>query len=347
MKKKSVLTKWLVTGMALVLSVSLMGCGSSMDSMTTQMATDAYEYASNSKGFYGSVTEEAYAESAVAEMQYSKASANSSSNTAVENTNRKLIKRVNLSVETETFDDFLIEIDRKINEAGGYKEQYTVNGNGNDRYADITVRIPKAQLDAFLTVVEGVSNITYRHETVEDVTLEYVDMESRKKMLLTEQERLLEFMEKAEDITDVITLESRLTEVQYQLESMESQLRTFDNQVEYSTVYLEVNEVVRYTPQEPKGVWERISTGFSEDLYEVGEDIKDGFVDFVTHIPSMLVSLVGFAFYIAIAVVIVKVILKVVAKLGKKTSTPTQKQEPQSPVMPANTVQSDNHDMKQ
>ena len=99
-------------------------------------------------------------------------------------------------------------------------------------------------------MVEGVSNITYRQENVEDVTLDYVDVESRKKMLETEQQRLLELLETAESLDDILTIESRLTEVQYELDSKESQLRTYDNQIDYSTVYLDINEVVRYTPQE-------------------------------------------------------------------------------------------------
>lgn len=335
MKKKSVLTKWLVTGLAVATAVSLIGCGSnSMDSATADCVEVKYSNsttASEAKGFYGAVTEEAMEMDA--EMGTSSAS--------MENSGRKLIKEVTLDVETETFDDFLVEIERKINETGGYKEQYTVNGNGNNRYADITIRIPKAKLDEFLKVVEGVSNVTYRHETVEDVTLQYVDLESHKKMLYAEQERLLEFMSKAEKIEDVITLENRLTDVQYQIESMESQLRTFNNQIEYSTVYLDVNEVVRITPQEPKGMWERITTGFSEDLYEVGEDIKDGFVGFVIHIPSMLVSLIGFAFYVLVAFIIVKVLIKVIAKLTNKSTAIDKKHQTPEQASINHTVQSD------
>ncbi len=338
MKKKSVLTKWLVTGMALVTAVSLMGCGSSsMDCATTESADIMYTTSNDAKGFYSEVAEEGYIKTD---------SVTSTSTSSLENSGRKLIKEVTMTVETETFDEFLVEMERKINETGGYKEQYTVNGNGNNRYAELTIRIPRAQLDAFLKVIEGVSNITYRHETVEDVTLQYVDLESHKKMLYTEQERLLEFMSKATEIEDVITLESRLTEVQYQIERMESQLRTFNNQIEYSTVYLDVHEVVRITPQEPKGMWERITTGFSEDLYEVGEDIKDGFVDFVIHIPSMLVSLIGFAFYILIAVLIVKVILKVITKTTKKGTATDKKQEVSLSSTMNNAVQSDENEKK-
>ena len=69
------------------------------------------------------------------------------------------------------------------------------------------------------------------------MTLQYVDLESHKKALTTEQDRLIELMEQAETVEDIITIEGRLSEVRYQLESMESQLRTYDNKIDYSTVY--------------------------------------------------------------------------------------------------------------
>ncbi len=93
-----------------------------------------------------------------------------------------------------------------------------------------------------------------------------MDLESHKKALVTEQDRLLELMEQAETVEDIITIEGRLSEVRYQIESMESQLRTYDNKVDYSTVYLYINEVRRYSPSEEAGVGERIKSGFLKSL---------------------------------------------------------------------------------
>ena len=107
----------------------------------------------------------------------------------------------------------------------------------------MTVRIPAQQLDAFLSSVSEVSNVISRNDSVSDVTLQYVDMESHKKALTAEQDRLLELLEQAESVEDIITIESRLSDVRYQIESMESQLRTLQNQVSYSTVYLDIQEV--------------------------------------------------------------------------------------------------------
>ncbi len=91
-------------------------------------------------------------------------------------------------------------------------------------------------------------------------------MESRKKSLEIEQEKLWEFLEKAESIDTVITLQQRLSEIRYQLESMESQLKLYDNQVDYSTVSLNIREVTIFTPTAPETVGTRISNGFTSNL---------------------------------------------------------------------------------
>lgn len=74
------------------------------------------------------------------------------------------------------------------------------------------------------------------------------------------------YLEQAESIEEMMTIESRLSDIRYQLESMESQLRTYDSQIEYSTVSLYISEVVELTPVETKEqtTWERISEDFTK-----------------------------------------------------------------------------------
>ena len=79
------------------------------------------------------------------------------------------------------------------------------------------------------------------------VILEYVDFESRKTSLLAEEQRLIELLEKAENLTDVIQLEDKLSEIRYEIDRIESSLRTFDSLVSYSTITLNVQEVKDYT----------------------------------------------------------------------------------------------------
>ena len=120
------------------------------------------------------------------------------------------------------------------------------------------------------------------------MTLQYVDTESKKKALLTEEESLLKILESAESVEDIITVQDRLSQVRYQIENIESQLRTFDNQVNYSTVNLNLAEVVKYTPVEEKGAFARMGEGFVESFKSVATAIKEFIIWFVIHIPQLL-----------------------------------------------------------
>ena len=156
--------------------------------------------------------------------------------------------------------------------------------------------------------VKGVSNVVSYNESTENVTLQYVSTESRVKALEVEQERLLELLAKAETMEDILTIESRLTDVRYELESVTSQLRVLSNQVDYATIHLYISQVKIYTETEEKTVWQRISSGCKENLRDMGEDLTDGFVWVITYSPQLIL----WAAIISTAAVILK------KKLAKK-----------------------------
>lgn len=223
-------------------------------------------------------------------------------------TSRKLIRNVNLSVETTSFDTLIAALTGSVTGFGGYVEQSDISGNSvsssynGSRYANLTVRVPSDKLDTFITQVEEQGNITNKSETTQDVTLQYSDIESRKKSLTIEQERIWALLEKADTLEAVIALEARLSEIRYQLESFESQLRTYDNQVDYSTIYISISEVNVFTPTVPDSVAARIQKGFSRNL----DNVANGLVDFFVWLVSSLPVLVLLAVIIAIAFLIIR-----------------------------------------
>ena len=226
---------------------------------------------------------------------------------------RKLIRNVSMNLETREFDALTKSISDAVTFFGGYMEQDDVSGNSlywsgerSSRYSNITARIPENKLDAFLTEVSRQGNVTYKNESVQDVTLQYTDITSRKKTLQMEQERLWELLEKAESVDAVIALEARLSEVRYQLESIESQLRTLDNQIVYSTVYLSIQEVQVLTSTDPDTIPVRIQKGLSRSF----NTLKISSVDFLVWFISSLPILAVFAVLVFIAVIILKKPLK-------------------------------------
>ena len=189
---------------------------------------------------------------------------------------QKLIRTLYLDAETEDMDPLLQSINQQITELGGYIEAQEISNNGlydrsNYRFASLTIRIPAEKLDQFVSHVSGISNITSNRETTEDVTLQYVAVESRIKALQTEETRLLELLAKAETMNDLLQIESRLTDVRYELEQVTSQLRVMDNKVSYGTIHLTLTQVEEYTQPEPETFWERVGNGFVESVQGLGD----------------------------------------------------------------------------
>ncbi len=203
---------------------------------------------------------------------------------------KKLIRNAQMELETRDYDTLLAYITRQTQEFGGYVETLSVSGQAQEgnRYAEMTLRVPQDKLDGLLDGVSGQSNVVYRRESVQDVTLQYVDLDTHKRSLLTERDRLLELLEKAETVSDLIEIESRLSEVRYQIESLEEKLRMIDDQVDYSTVSMTIREVKLYTPAEEKGLWKRMTEGFSGNVTRLIWDIEDLFVALFAALPYLL-----------------------------------------------------------
>lgn len=204
--------------------------------------------------------------------------------------NRKLIMTVDMDAETYEFDTLVAKIENKVSKLGGYMEYTSVHTNYNDlKYGDFKIRVPYQRMDEFVSEVAQISNITSKNTKQDDVTLTYVDMESHKVALEAEETSLLALLEKAASIEDIITIQSRLTDVRYQIESMESQLRTMDNLVNYGTINLYIEEVESYTVVNEPSMAERISEGFKSSLASVGNGFKNVFLFLVINSPFLVV----------------------------------------------------------
>lgn len=245
---------------------------------------------------------------------------------------RKLITTVNISVQTKEFDVLQKSIETSVEELGGYIESSEIYYNSysyyrssdpsnytpHDRSASYVLRIPEKRLDEFLTKLHDGSNVTEESKSVTDITLDYVDTAAHKKALQTEARSLEKMLEKAKELDDIVKIQSRLTEVHYQINSIESQLRTYDNKVDYSTVRLDVSEVTIYQQAPDATAWEKISTGFRNSLHSVGTGFTDFGIWFIIHIPQLIVA----AVIILLAVLVIRKALK-----NRRTKVKSRKTE--------------------
>jgi len=239
--------------------------------------------------------------------------------------NRKWIVTVNLSAETEDLDAMTAALEQTVAALEGYVEDQRVyNGSSYSsrryRSASFTVRIPAEDVERFAEDVAGIANVVSRETSREDVTLNYVATESRVKALQTEEARLLELMAQAENMSDLLEIEGRLTDVRYELERVASQLKLYDNQIDYATIYLSVEEVQEYTPVEEPTLWERIRNGFTGSLKGLGESILD-----------LTVFLIAASPYLVVYGAIIGAIAVLIRKLSKNRKAKKQAKKPEQP----------------
>lgn len=239
--------------------------------------------------------------------------------------NRKFIITMNVSAETEDLDTAMEELTAALSDCGGYVEDQSVyNGSAYSgrryRSADLTARIPADKLEAFTQQVGQLSNVVSSSRNTEDVTLQYVDTESRIAVLKAEQTRLMELLSQAENMSDLLEIEARLTDIRADLESYTSRLRVLENQIDYATMYLSLTEVKEYTPVEEKTRLQQIGEGFVRSLRDLGA----GILDFAT---AVLIDLP----YIALTALVVLAVWKLGKRLQKKrkakVAPPKEKQE--------------------
>lgn len=265
----------------------------------------------------------------------------SESDQASQTGKRKLIRNVNMDVETLSFDETLFNLESKTKALDGYIEKMeTYNGSKYSnkevtRNSVLIVRIPQENMDSFLNEVNVQSNVVRRSESMKDVTLDYVDLESRKKSLMVEQDRVFALLEKSEEMSEIIYLENRLTELRYEIESMEAQLRSYDNKVDYGTVYLNISEVKELTLPEPEPsekeekkeaeaeeaeptTWEKMKAEFTENAKELGEKVADFGIAFFAALPVIIVVASFLVVFLLVFLIVKHNIKKKKIKKAKK-----------------------------
>jgi len=301
--------------LSLAAAMLLTSCGSSDYAVFDSAKENGYAQSAPGYGGWGA-SEEAYMEEPYFDGNYdSPAAPTDEALTSGENdlSERKIIMTATLQFETTAYDDFIAEMNACVSRYGGYAESTETHGGGvysgaYNRSADLTLRVPADRYDDFMSAVSGMGALTYRSESREDVTMSYVDIESHVRALETEYDALLDILSKAESLDDVILLQSRISELNYQMDSYKSQLRKYDDLISYCTVHVYVSEVWRESTPNAKTITfgERIVLGLKDNLADIGEGFENFAVWFVTSLPYLLI----WAVVIAAAVLIIRALIK-------------------------------------
>lgn len=208
----------------------------------------------------------------------------------------KIIKTAELHCETKGFEDANGKLEALVSSLGGYVQESSVTGKGigatekQSRQAKYIFRIPAERLDAFLQSTGEILNVTSTTTASEDVSAEYYDIEARLEVLESERQLLQQMLSQTNDVSKMVTIENRLYDVIYEIESYETMLRVYDGKVAYSTVTLHLAEVVDYTAvvRAEDSFGQRVGKAFREGWQDFGRWAQDFLVGLVAALPVLL-----------------------------------------------------------
>lgn len=286
MKRKGKLWKLLAAGMAAMLLFA--GCGSGGGS---------YDNAS--------VSSSASVETGEAAMDTLAANGLETGTVdpeTMENAGRKIIYTAYAAMETETFDETSASVRQMVEEAGGYISSSSARGSRTDgtRSVDYTCKIPAGNYAGFIDGLSGAGNLYRLTESTDDVTLQYVDLDARLSSLQNQLDRLEELAAEASDIETLLTIETQIGEVQYELESYTAQMRTLENQISYSTVDLTIDEVASVS--EGTGFGTRVKAAFGGSWDNFVAAVQGIIIALIYLLPGLIVLGVVLAAVIPLAV---------------------------------------------
>ena len=224
-------------------------------------------------------------------------------------TSRKIVYTSYIGIESKKFDEDIDTIKQLVSSNGGYFEsssQYGSKEYGN-RSADFTARIPADKYDAFMNSVGDVGSLQSKNESIDDITSSYVDVQASLKSLNTKLERLQELEADAENVTELLEIEDRINDVQYEIENYTAQMKVYDDQIDYSTISINVSEVATYSEVKADTAWSRFVEAFG-----------GSWVGFLTFLQGFVIVIIYVLPYLIILAIILFIILKVKKKSGSK-----------------------------
>lgn len=277
----------------LIIGMLLSGCGSTYSggniNYPSQKNTEGIAFdsisMSGSSSWNDSYDTGTYTEESIATEVPSQ---NSNSNESVLD-GAKLIRDVYINMETTSLDSLVDEMEKRTSKLGGYIQDINLYNYTYSRSYNMMIRIPYAKVDSFLDGIENFGTVNNISDSTRDITLQYADSETRLKNLNQQHERLLGLLEKAENLTDIIEIEARLSEVETEIDSYTLEIKNYDNLVNYSTISLNIEEKDYVSANIDNSLWGRITSGLSDNLYEIKESFFDLIVWFVVHIPNLVI----------------------------------------------------------
>lgn len=178
--------------------------------------------------------------------------------------NKKIVRSGQLTLTSKNSKAAKARIDQSLKKLEGYYEEEKISAGDSYTNYSLIIRVPVQSFDAFILALEqGDDQLISKTLHAEDVSLQYFDLESRLKSKRTYLVRYQELVSRANSVRELLEIEEQIRQLQEDIDSQESVLRTLSGQLAFGTLRLQITDY-DYT------------TAFGGNSF--GTRIKDAFV---------------------------------------------------------------------
>jgi hypothetical protein len=217
--------------------------------------------------------------------------------------NQMVIYQAELYLRVKKFEQTLQSLEEKVGKYGGYIAESNVSKDGDEQLSgSIKIRIPQKYFQTFLHEAEGqAAEVLQRKISGDDVTEEYVDLESRLKSKRVVEERLISFMNSAEKTEDLLKISDDLSKVQEEIEMIEGRKKFLENQTSLSTIFITLYENKVSIPSlenDELNTWEKTKKQFMKSTNILLAGISGIVVFLLGNLPILVIlSVIGILLY--------------------------------------------------
>jgi hypothetical protein len=178
-------------------------------------------------------------------------------------TTEKIKRTAYVSITVEDYKKARIAIDAIIKSGNAYIGNENEQNSAYSISNNMVIRVANKGFDSMLNKLLTVaSHVNSKSITAEDVTAQFVDIQSRLKSKKEIEKRYLDILQKASKVSDILEIEENLGQIREEIEAKEGELKYLSDQVDYSTINLDLHQEFEYTPTDKPGFWGRLGNAF-------------------------------------------------------------------------------------
>lgn len=230
----------------------------------------------------------------------------------IKNTTRKIVKNADIVIEVRNADENLDKILTWAKQNKGFEFNRSISSDGRYKTVSLVVKIDPKNLAKFVDYINSLGKIKSSNITSDDITDQYYDAAARLENFKRAREQYLQILRRAQKINDILSVQEKIDEVTGEIEVLEGRINLWNQQVEESTVNIQMNEEVEAIKNPEQMTWK-----FSS-LKDIMTTMKNGFIVTTSIIVNSIIWIIIALFAISPLLIVVGIIIAVIWYLRKR-----------------------------